>query len=420
MTTNISRKNNQSTIVSYKGFELMTKAHTFAPIAKEFSARTDLTRREMRVYIFIASSCGLSNKEAKFCWYSHTQIAEEIKMARSHVSMAIKSLVEKRMLVEDSDTRRAKSHRVKAYVITAPNEWLEEGFIVPPAVQSNPVPDKVYCTSTGTMKPFYCTSTGTIDCTSTGTMPLTLNRKENKKRKLIEKKIPPDADFTPPQDQPPEWLDLDPVHEPDGSHYSYSDNSNNYDDNILNTMEVKMTETDSTQVNALELAQEQSKSSALVNIHQAGLQRLTADERREIALRSDGESALRKPRMLKYSFFPEHQSLAEDWAEYGREQMPTLKINIEQWANELRLIEKNEKVPLGFLRAMLEFVRRDSFWCNQAPSIMGLRGKSKNGMRKFENIITAMKNTKAFKKRQSDILLSKQLAELEESGDDPF
>jgi hypothetical protein len=409
-------------------------------LIKELAKRVDLYASELRVYQFIAACCGLSPSSNKWCWYSHKQIAEAVGAHRVAVTSAIKVLVSKKMIAEDSETQRAKNVQVKSYCLTHPKNWepveklrVKKG--TQPVVHKLQVDNKiegVTCSTHATGESPTGSTHATGTCSTHATGLLTYKEKENNKIKLRKEEIPPDA-LSDPQSTPPEDCENSeaqaPLYEPDGSHdtsldfdidYSYdygdiednsneqtnsdsstTDNATSTPNNIEHNMEVSMDEKPSPTENHVNSPISDSSESALAVISKTPETLLTADARREIALSLHGESALRKPRANKYRYFPQHMELARDWAEFGTYEMPSLKVNLEAWANEIRLIEENDKFSTDTLRDMLEFVIKDSFWKPNALSVMGLRKEGKNGMRKLENIKNAMRNSRSFKEKKS-------------------
>ncbi len=83
--------------------------------------------------------------------------------------------------------------------------------------------------------------------------------------------------------------------------------------------------------------------------------------------------------------------IAEAWAAYAKSMSKTVKPQPMKWANTIRLLREKDGLTFADVEAMLAFVVRDDFWKHQAISLEGLRTKSKNGLRKFENILAAMK-----------------------------
>lgn len=416
------------------------QAITSYELLKQLAARSDLHASELRVYTFIAACCGLSPNSGKWCWYSHKQIGEAVGAHRVNVTSAIGILLFKKMLAEDtSETQRAKNAQVKSYCLTPPENWAPIDIArgkkgrsrVAHTLQVEARSDDAPVIHTLQVPPPTCNTHATGTCSTHATGPLTLNRKENKKIKLKKREIPPDADFTPPEVTPDELADLwaqAPLYEPDGSHdtdsvFNHIDNSydNTHDEdntndctnsnsyatnndtsinnNIDSNMEVSMDDDTSATENHANSPVGDSSITCLAVISPAPETRLTANDRREIALCEHGESALRKARGSKYRYFPQHMKLARDWAEYGTYEMPSLRVNLEAWANEIRLIEENDHFGVDLLRAMLEFVIKDQFWRPNALSVMGLRKASKNGMRKLENISNAMRNSRAYKEK---------------------
>lgn len=99
------------------------------------------------------------------------------------------------------------------------------------------------------------------------------------------------------------------------------------------------------------------------------------------------------PRAAKWRYEESDMTMAREWAEFAIEEIPTIKINFDQWANEVRLIRQSFGITVESLRLVLKFVRQDCFWRPNAVSILGLRKPGKNGLRKYENIVKAFRAT---------------------------
>jgi hypothetical protein len=93
----------------------------------------------------------------------------------------------------------------------------------------------------------------------------------------------------------------------------------------------------------------------------------------------------------KYTPDPLDLAFANEWAAYAKEVSPTVRPDANKWAYTLQLLKERDGVTDQELVDMLAFVKDDAFWRNQAASLEGLRSKSKNGLKKFENILAAMK-----------------------------
>jgi hypothetical protein len=84
-------------------------------------------------------------------------------------------------------------------------------------------------------------------------------------------------------------------------------------------------------------------------------------------------------------------AFAADWLSWARTRIPNLKANEPKWVNASRLLREKDGLSEDELRGILDFVRDDHFWQHNAVSLEGLRSKSKNGLKKVENIIAAMR-----------------------------
>jgi len=88
------------------------------------------------------------------------------------------------------------------------------------------------------------------------------------------------------------------------------------------------------------------------------------------------------------------------------------KESIEPWAKELFKLERLDKYSQKEIEQAVEFALTDFFWVKQVISLNSIRNKSKNGLRKFENLLSA--STKEFKhvpvSKESDREMARRLA----------
>ena len=94
----------------------------------------------------------------------------------------------------------------------------------------------------------------------------------------------------------------------------------------------------------------------------------------------------------KYTFENWQKEVAEAWAAFCRQVRPGLDniINIDQWANEIRLISGQYNLTHMAWTEILNYVRNDSFWSVNAASVMGLRNRGKSGEHKIVQIISRL------------------------------
>lgn len=97
--------------------------------------------------------------------------------------------------------------------------------------------------------------------------------------------------------------------------------------------------------------------------------------------------------------------LANEWYGFAR---PSIRIRSwererPRWADAFRKLREIDGVSPEEIRAMLAFVRDDSFWRKNAISPLGLRERSqRNGLRKFENILNAQRSAPPPRLQQPD------------------
>lgn len=69
----------------------------------------------------------------------------------------------------------------------------------------------------------------------------------------------------------------------------------------------------------------------------------------------------------------------------------TIKFNKDDWSNAVRLLREAQGYNHKEISDALEFARQSTFWATNAQSIPALRGRSKNGLLKFENLFADFK-----------------------------
>lgn len=86
-------------------------------------------------------------------------------------------------------------------------------------------------------------------------------------------------------------------------------------------------------------------------------------------------------------------STALKWHEWASKKMPWMKekITAEKFYNELMKIQSTTDLNDNGIEALFEFIKTDEFWSQNAISPMNLISKSKNGLRKIDNILLRMK-----------------------------
>jgi len=97
-----------------------------------------------------------------------------------------------------------------------------------------------------------------------------------------------------------------------------------------------------------------------------------------------------KSRSSSFSFDEWHMEVAKLWQEHYERSRPGLakKVDLNSWANQIRIMtEKYKALNRDSWKDVLDYVKRDKFWCDKADSIPGLRTKGKNGDEKIVNII---------------------------------
>jgi hypothetical protein len=390
----------------------------FAIMPMELLQRTDLTSLEVRMFGTIV----MHARKESMCWLGVSKLAVFVGASRVGASRAIRRLLELNLISEVQN----QGGKTKAFTSNDPVEWV--------ATCNQPV----------TSKPENLSDSCNQPVTSTCNQPVTshvtnrLHRSQSIRSKIYKKNIKknntPNCHFDPHPENPPEWLDLGaPMYEPDGSHdisIDYNDLFNSEGNDNTNSMEAAMKDDYIDDANALISPVSDFNEPECINAQLDPQTALVANGKREIEPISPMEvDCVSKP--TKFRYLPEHEEIARQWAAFAIERMPTVKANVEAWANELRLIEAEiakkrlgemyRIEPINLLKAILHFVRTDEFWGEQAISPMGLRKVSRsNSMRKFENILTSMRNSKQFKQKKADLAFEKLKEEMLNCDQDPF
>lgn len=80
-------------------------------------------------------------------------------------------------------------------------------------------------------------------------------------------------------------------------------------------------------------------------------------------------------------------AMAERWAEWAKTVSRTVKPHPEKWARVFRLLREKDGFTEAEIEQAFEHAKADSFWSANVASAEGLRSKSKNGLKKFENLL---------------------------------
>lgn len=110
---------------------------------------------------------------------------------------------------------------------------------------------------------------------------------------------------------------------------------------------------------------------------------------------------------------PDDLELAARWAEHARSLTPHIKIVPEKWADSIRLIREQDGLTLQEIVELFEWVKADEFWRMNAISPQAIRGRSKNGLKKIENIRLRMKEAGPGGGLRDELAWDKWIAEKE-------
>lgn len=86
--------------------------------------------------------------------------------------------------------------------------------------------------------------------------------------------------------------------------------------------------------------------------------------------------------------------MADKWADHAKTVIPSIKVHRVKWAAAMRQLRELEGMTEAEVEALFVFIRKDDFWRPNAVSPLGLRQKSKNGLRKLDNIRLRMREAK--------------------------
>ena len=86
-----------------------------------------------------------------------------------------------------------------------------------------------------------------------------------------------------------------------------------------------------------------------------------------------------------------HKSLAARWADYATSAWPNLNPKVSDWEKSLAQISQEVGLNDQQMGALFEFIRKDDFWKDNCQSPIGLLRKSRNGVRKVDNILAKIK-----------------------------
>lgn len=87
----------------------------------------------------------------------------------------------------------------------------------------------------------------------------------------------------------------------------------------------------------------------------------------------------------------EDEAIAKAWHEFAAQHSSTVLYSPTKWPEAARALREIDCIPTADLQAALEFAKRDDFWRSNALSLPALRTRGKNGLRKIENLLGAMR-----------------------------
>lgn len=99
--------------------------------------------------------------------------------------------------------------------------------------------------------------------------------------------------------------------------------------------------------------------------------------------------------------------LAKQWLEFSNEQCVWKKTpaswTVEKFADDIRLLRKACGLSEKDMAEAFKFIREDDFWAKQCLAPSSLRKRSRNDLRKFENVLISMQRSKNKQTDQSQV-----------------
>jgi hypothetical protein len=98
------------------------------------------------------------------------------------------------------------------------------------------------------------------------------------------------------------------------------------------------------------------------------------------------------PRPKKVEAVSDHDNdLGQRWVEYTKAEYPFLKPKADEYVQAIAKVRRMVGLNDEQLDYLFEFVQTDEFWRQNCQSPIGLLRKSKNGLRKIDNILAKIK-----------------------------
>lgn len=86
------------------------------------------------------------------------------------------------------------------------------------------------------------------------------------------------------------------------------------------------------------------------------------------------------------------RSIAKEWAAFAQDQVPTMKIELDDWSSAIRLMRERDGLTEAEVTEVFGFIRSDPFWSTKALSPVSVRKRSHGrDLTKLENIRLQMK-----------------------------
>jgi hypothetical protein len=94
---------------------------------------------------------------------------------------------------------------------------------------------------------------------------------------------------------------------------------------------------------------------------------------------------------LSLTHTPFELDLAQRWVDHAMKYWPHLKPNRLEYAKALSQVKRSLQIQDDALNYLFEFICADDFWRDNCQSPAGLLRKSRNGVRKIDNILSNMR-----------------------------
>jgi len=89
---------------------------------------------------------------------------------------------------------------------------------------------------------------------------------------------------------------------------------------------------------------------------------------------------------------PRDRALAMRWGDWAKSKWPSIKVDIDRWSEAIAKVKRVvDNLGDDQMDGLFEFVKADDFWSDVSQSPCSLLKKSKNDLRKIDNILAALR-----------------------------